>query len=139
MKIVPRDPWFNMDNFFDDLFTQRHLIEKESPFKPRVDIIEKEDHYLFVADLPGVEKEDINVSIQDDVLTIEAKIDEEKTSETDRMIRKERRSGLFSRSIGVGRNINIDEINAEFSNGLLKLTVPKPKDDIKEVHKIEIS
>eukprot|EP00831_Metopus_contortus_P028147 TRINITY_DN23470_c0_g1_i2.p1 TRINITY_DN23470_c0_g1~~TRINITY_DN23470_c0_g1_i2.p1 ORF type:complete len:122 (-),score=23.86 TRINITY_DN23470_c0_g1_i2:98-463(-) len=74
MNIVPRDPWFNMDNFFDDLFTHRHLIEKEGPFKPRVDIIDKDDSYVFIAELPGVEKEDINVNIQDGILTIEAKM-----------------------------------------------------------------
>lgn len=139
MNIVPRDPWFNMDNFFDDLFAHRHLIEKEGPFKPRVDIIDKDDKYVFVADLPGVEKKDINVSVQDGILTIEAKIDEEKTSETDRMIRKERRSGYFSRSINVGNNINADDIKAEFTNGLLKLTAPKPTQEVKEVHKIDIS
>ena len=139
MNIIPRDPWFNMDNFFDDLFAHRHLIDKESPFKPRVDIIDKEDKYVFVAELPGVAKEDINVNIQDGVLTIEAKMSEEKTSEKDRVLCKERRSGFFSRSINVGKNINADEIKAEFINGLLKLTAPKPKEEVKEVRKIDIS
>ncbi|MCW8995639.1 MAG: Hsp20/alpha crystallin family protein [Psychromonas sp.] len=139
MNIVPRDPWFNMDNFFDDLFTHRHLIDTEGSFKPRVDIIDKDNEYVFVAELPGVAKEDINVNVQDGVLTIEAKVNKEETSETDRMIRKERRSGFFSRSINVGKSINADDIKAEFINGLLKLTAPKPKETTKEVHKIDIS
>lgn len=138
MKIVPREPWFGMDNFFDDLFAHRHLISDSGSFQPRVDIIEKDDQYVFVAELPGVKKEDINVNFQDGVLTIEAKVNEEKTSETDRMIRKERRSGFFSRSINVGENIAPDEIKAEFINGLLKLTAPKPQKSSKEIKKIEI-
>lgn len=138
MNIVPREQWLNMDNFFDDLFTHRHLIEKEGPFKPRVDIIDKDDSYVFVAELPGVTKEDINVNIQDGVLTIEAKMNEEETSETDHIIRKERRSGFFSRSINVGKNINAADIKAEFINGLLKLTAPKPSETVKEAQKIEI-
>lgn len=138
MKIVPRDPWFGMDNFFDDLFAHRRLINDSSPFQPRVDIIEKDDQYVFVAELPGVKKEDISVNFQDGVLTLEAKVDEEKTSETDRMIRKERRSGFFSRSINVGESIAADEIKAEFTNGLLKLTAPKPQKSSKEIRKIEI-
>jgi HSP20 family protein len=138
MKIVPRDPWFGIDDFFDDLFAHRQLTNDSSSFQPRVDIIEKDDQYVFVAELPGVKKEDISVKLQEGMLTIEAKVDEEKTSETDHMIRKERRSGFFSRSINVGENIEAGEIKAEFTNGLLKLTAPKAKKSTKEVQKIEI-
>ena len=138
MNIIPRDQWLNMENFFDDIFTHRHLTEAEGAFKPRVDIIEKDNNYVFVAELPGVEKKDINVNIQDGVLTIEAKMNEETTSETDQMIRKERRSGFFSRNFNVEKSINVDEIKAEFMNGLLKLTIPKPTEAAKEAHKIDI-
>jgi HSP20 family protein len=139
MNIIPRDPWFNMDTFFDDLFAHRHLLDKEAPYKPRVDIIEKDDHYLFIAEFPGIDKKDISVNIHNGILTIEAQIEEESTSEADRIIRKERRSGFFSRSINVGDNINPDEIKAEFNNGLLKLTAPKPEHPPKETHKIDIA
>jgi len=139
MNIIPRDPWFNVDTFFDDLFAHRHLLDKEAPYKPRIDIIDKDDHYLFVAELPGVEKKDINVSLHNGILTIEAKTYEETTSETEQIIRKERRAGFFSRSISVGENINADEIKAELNNGLLKLTAPKPEQPTKETHKIDIS
>lgn len=139
MNIIPRDPWFNVDTFFDDLFAHRHLLDKEAPYKPRIDIIDKDDHYLFVAELPGVEKKDINVNLHNGILTIEAKTYEETTSETEQIIRKERRAGFFSRSISVGENINADEIKAELNNGLLKLTAPKPEHPIKETHKIDIS
>ncbi len=139
MNIIPRDPWYNVDTFFDDLFAHRHLLDKEAPYKPRIDIIDKGDHYLFVTELPGITKENVNVSLSNGILTIEAKADEEKTSETEHVIRQERRFGLFSRSISVGDNINADDIKAEFKDGLLKLTAPKPTASRKETQKIEIS
>ena len=138
MNIVPRDQWFNMDTFFDELFSNHSLESKEGTFKPRVDIIDKEDHYLFVAELPGVAKEDININMHNGILTIEAKIDEETTSEEDHVIRKERKSGFFSRNLNVGENIDADKIEAEFDNGLLKLTAAKPEKSTTEMHKIDI-
>lgn len=138
MNIVPRNQWLSPEHFFDDFFTFNKLKGKEGYFEPRVDIIDKDDSYVFVAELPGVDKEDINVHLQDGLLTIEAKVHEEKESETDNVIRRERRSGYFSRSINVGKNIKADEIKAELVNGLLKLTAPKVKQEVSDVHKIEI-
>lgn len=138
MNIVPRDSWFNMDNFFDDLFLNNNQTEQEGFFKPRVDIIDKGDHYLFIAELPGVAKQDINVSTHNGILTIEAKINEQHSTEKDQTIRKERREGFFSRSLNIGENIDADAIKAEFTDGLLKLTAPKPEKPLEETHKIAI-
>lgn len=139
MNIVPRSQWLSPEHVFDDFFALNKLKGKEGYFEPRVDIIEKDDQYVFVAELPGVDKEDINVQLQDGLLTIEAKVHEEKESEVDNVIKKEIRSGFFSRSINVGKNIKEEEIKAELVNGLLKLTAPKAKPAGHEVHKIEIS
>ncbi|HEY7866796.1 MAG TPA: Hsp20/alpha crystallin family protein [Psychromonas sp.] len=139
MNIVPRSQWLSPEHIFDDFFALNKLKGTEGYFEPRVDIIEKDDKYVFVAELPGVEKKDINVQLQDGLLTIEAKMHEEKESEVDNVIRKEIRSGFFSRSINVGKNIKEGEIKAELVNGLLKLTAPKAKPTGSEVRKIQIS
>jgi len=141
MNIVPRNQWLSPEHILDDFFALNKLKAKQGYFEPRVDIIEKEDKYVFVAELPGVDKKDINVQLQDGLLTIEAKMHEEKESEVDNVIRKEIRSGFFSRSINVGKNIKEKDIKAELVNGLLKLTAPKinPTGNGNEVHKIEIS
>jgi len=138
MNIVPRNQWFSPDHFFDDFFTHNKLRGKEGYFEPRVDIIDKDEKYVFVAELPGVDKKDINVELKDGLLTIEAKINEEKESETDNVIRRERRTGFFSRSINVGDNLKEGEIKAELINGLLKLSAPKKKPTSNEARKIEI-
>ncbi len=139
--MIPRDPWYNVDTFFDDLFVDRHLFNKEAPHKPRVDIIDRGKDYLFVAELPGIANESINVTTQGGILTIEAKTDKNELHDKEHIIRQERRSGTFSRSIDLGEEIDEDNIRAEFSDGLLTLTITKQVATTitQEVHKIDIS
>ena len=138
-NIIPRKQWLNPEHILDDFFALNKLKGGEGYFEPRVDIIEKNDKFVFVAELPGVEKKDISVQLQDGLLTIEAKMYEDKESEVDNVIRKEIRSGFFSRSINVGQNIKEEDIKAELVNGLLKLTAPKIKPTGSEIRKIKIS
>nr|WP_280520973.1 Hsp20 family protein [Shewanella salipaludis] len=107
-------------------------------FRPRVDVVEKEDHYEIIAELPGGQKNDINAQLEEGVLTIEAQVVEEKTSEKDKVICKERRIGYFSRSFNIGTNVTADEISASFDNGLLKLTAPKAHPVAEEKRRIAI-
>ncbi len=139
MNLIPREQWFDMDRIFDSFFSFKRHPDEHEFFKPRVDITEKDDHYEIVAELPGVKKEDINVQLSDGVLTIEAKMDEEQSSEEGKVIRKERRSGFFSRSFTVGTNINADDITANFENGLLNLSAPKFEPAIEDKRKITIN
>ena len=125
MSLLPREQWFDMDSFFDNFFGRKHKSEGEQFFSPRVDIIDKDDHYEIIAELPSVKKDDVSVQLHDGVLTIEARTSEETESEKDKVIRKERRSGFFSRSFTVGRNVSEQDIHAKFEDGLLKLSAPK--------------
>jgi len=139
MSLFPREHWFDMTHFFDDAFnSKRGLAEKEF-FAPKVDIIEKDQHFEVIAELPGVNKGDISVQLHDGVLTLEAKTEQESSSENDKVIRKERRTGFFSRSFNVGKGISADDIQAKFDNGLLTLTAPKLQEAIADKRKIEIS
>jgi HSP20 family protein len=138
-NIIPRKQWLSPEHILDDFLALNTLKGGEGYFEPRVDIIEKDDKYIFVAELPGVEKKDINVQLQNGLLTIEAKMHQDKESDINNVIRKEIRSGFFSRSISVGKNIKEEDIKAELVNGLLKLTAPKIKPKGSEIRKIEIS
>jgi len=139
MSLLPREQWFDMDNFFDNFFSSKHKGDNKSFFAPRVDITDKEDHYEILAELPGVKKEDVSVQLHDGVLTIEAKTSEETKSEKDKVIRKERRSGFFSRSFTVGNNVSANDIHAKFEDGLLKLSAPKVRDTEQEQRRININ
>jgi len=138
MNIIPRDNRFNMSHIFDDIFLNEPLKIKDDFFAPRVDVIDKKDCYVFVAELPGVAKEDIDVTLENGVLTIEAKVNDETESEKDNVIRKERKSGFFSRSINIGKEVKASDIKTELVNGLLKLTAPKLDKEVNDKHKIEI-
>ena len=92
---------------------------------PRVDIAEENGNYELVADLPGLKKDDIKVEIHDNILTLrgEKKLDEEKKEKNYRLA--ERFYGEFVRAFTLPENVNRDQIEAEFKDGVLKLTIPK--------------
>lgn len=106
-----------LSNFFDDSFGSL-----AGSFK--TDIIEKEDRFLIEAELPGMEKEDINIELEDQYLTITANKSEKVEQEEDNYIRRERRSGSFQRSFYL-ENVREEDINAEYDNGVLRVTLPK--------------
>ena len=137
MMLVPRKNDFDIfDNFFDDDFFPRkeHNLMK-------TDIREKKDKYLVDIDLPGFEKENIDLSLKNGYLNIHAKVNkEEHNKEEEKFVRRERFFGECSRSFYVGDDIKEEDIHAEFKNGILKITVPKKEleDKSKQVKQIEI-
>ncbi|MGD1049217.1 MAG: Hsp20/alpha crystallin family protein [Candidatus Krumholzibacteriaceae bacterium] len=92
---------------------------------PRVDIAENDGHYELTADLPGLKKDDIKIEIHDNTLTLrgEKKVEEEKKENNYRLA--ERYYGEFVRVFTLPENVNKDSIEAEFKDGVLKLTIPK--------------
>ena len=130
MMLVPRRNSFDLfDNFFgdDDFFTKKehHLM--------KTDIKEKKDKYIIVMDLPGYDKENINLELNNGYLEVTAKVEEKKDEgEDEKFVRRERFYGECSRSFYVGDDIKEEDINAEFKNGTLKVEVPKKEIENKE-------
>lgn len=88
------------------------------------DITEKQDCYILKADLPGFNKEDIKITINNNYLTIDAEHKEENKQETDRFVRRERKQGHFSRTFDI-QHVAAEEITASYTNGVLELALPK--------------
>jgi HSP20 family protein len=129
MMMIPRRHEFDL---FEDMFGESFFNEGESKLM-KTDIKEKKDKYIIDMDLPGYEKEDIKLQIQDGYLTVHANMNrEEKDEEKGKFVRKERYSGECSRSFYVGDNITENEIKAKFKNGTLTIEVPK-KEERKEL------
>lgn len=129
MMLVPRRNNFDLfDDFFgDDFFTRRQ------PSLMKTDIREKNDKYVIEMDLPGYEKENINLSLENGYLQVSAKVvQEDNDDEDERFVRQERYYGECSRSFYVGEDLTEEDIHAEFKNGILKVEVPK-KDETKEI------
>jgi len=123
-----RTPWGlfgDFDDVFDD-FWRPVRRENGGAFAPAVDVKESDNEYRIRADLPGVKKEDLDISLQDGVLTINAEAKQEKKEEKEgRVIRQERRYGKFVRSMRLGDTVDADKIKAEYKDGVLDLVLPK--------------
>ena len=104
------------------------------------DIQDTGKEYVLEAELPGFNKEDIHVDVQDGVLTISAK-HEEKQDEQDeksgKYVRRERRYGSYQRSFNLN-GVDAKNIQGAYENGVLKLTLPKEQPTVPETHRIEI-
>ena len=103
-----------------------------------VDIIEKENEFELTADLPGFDKKEINISIQDKVLSLIANHKSSSDSKESYRLR-ERNSKSFNRSFTLPENVIEEKINAKFKNGSLKITLPKVEKIEPEIKKIKIS
>lgn len=113
------------DTFFNDFF--RPVQRAETGDKvPAIDVHDGEGQYLVRVDLPGIKKEDINIALENGVLSISAETTQEDKQEEDgKLIRQERHYGKFVRSLSVGADVDPAAIKASFDNGVLNLTLPK--------------
>lgn len=117
-------PYNLVDSFFNDDFFKGFFAEPVGLSQLKVDVRDEKDKYVIEADFPGAKKEDISIDINDGVLTLSAKIGEEKNEEKDNYVYRERRYGSVCRSFSLD-NINDDKINAEYKDGVLKIDLPK--------------
>ena len=129
---------FDMDGVFDNFFSDSYVPSWfMGDNQMKVDIKENENEYIVEADMPGVKKEQINIELHNDRLTIAVETNEEVNEEKENYIRRERRSGSFSRSFYV-ENVKDDEIKARFENGVLSVLLPKEKSGISKRNRIDI-
>lgn len=126
MMLIPRRDNFDL---FNDFFGDDSFFTKRQPNLMKTDIKEKNNSYVIEMDLPGFSKENINLSLNKGYLEISAKTaKEEKDDEDERYLRQERYYGECSRSFYVGEDLTEEDINAEFKNGILKITIPKKEE-----------
>ena len=126
------DPFKAMEEFEKNFFGHQLPAFK-------TDIRETENAYVLDAELPGFSKEDIHAEVRNGYLTIHAerKANNEENSKENNYIRRERSYGSFTRTFTID-GINCDEISAAYKNGILTLTLPKPKQHAEEGRRLEI-
>ncbi len=107
-------------------------------WSPRLDVSETENGLEIVADLPGMEKKDIHVSLDGDLLTIKGDKKEEKETKDKQYHTIERRSGSFYRAVRLPIEVEKDKIEAGFKDGVLTLKLPKSKAAKEKIAQIEI-
>lgn len=120
------------DRFFDDSLekeffgTQNPLYGKHAKNLMKTDVKDVNDHYEVAVDLPGFQKDEVNVELENGYLTISAAkgLDKDQKDDKGHYIRQERYSGSCSRSFYVG-DIQPEDVHAKYEDGILKLTLPK--------------
>ena len=123
------------DVFFDRLWPE-HLRDEGEEVRPSVDFTEKDGKYYLTAELPGIDKENINVTVEDGYVTLSGKKEEKKEEKGSDYYLKETRYGSFSRSFRLPGKVAEDKIDATYKDGVL--TVEMPHEEEAETKKIEI-
>lgn len=119
-----------MNRLFDDFFgrslmSPSLLGESWSAFRPRLDIVERDEEIEISAELPGLDREDIDVSLSEDVLSISGEKRVEREEEKGSVYRMERSYGSFRRQVALPCEIEAGQVEANFKNGVLTITLPK--------------
>lgn len=131
-SVAAFDPFRELDEMERSFFGNGRNV---SSF--RTDVTDTGDAYKLEAELPGFKKDDIQIDVENDVLTISAKRSEEKKDEKHNVVKRERFYGSFSRSFDVS-GINVDGIEASYTDGVLTLTMPKKQELLPVSRRLEI-
>lgn len=117
------------DRMFENFFQPFRWIEEAgSDLVPVMDIIEREDEYVVRAEMPGVRKEDLDVTIENGVLTVSAEVRSPAEEKGERVIRQERRYGRYVRSLRLGTQVDEGKVKANLKDGVLELILPKAEE-----------
>ena len=119
--------FFNDDFFFGSLFPamEKALISNRGGWYPAIDVMEDKDQFTVKADLPGLKKEDIRVSCENGILTIEGDRRTETETKEKNYHKIERSYGRFVRSLNLGQVVDQAKIKAQYKDGVLELVLPK--------------
>lgn len=134
MGIVRYDPFRDLRSLQDEvnrLFTSNltRSFDDEGiargAWSPSVDIYENKDHIVLEAELPGMNREDFDLSVENNVITLRGERHFEKKDDSDKYHRVERAYGSFTRSFTLPQTVSAEGANAEYRNGVLRVTLPK--------------
>ena len=122
----------NIDNMFEDFFNkfehqtpQSLLSKREQGFYPQLDISETNSNYFLELDLPGVNKKDVSIKVDNNILTIKGKKELNKERKDNNFYTRERFYGDFQRSLSLPAGVDTDAIDADFKDGVLLIKISK--------------
>jgi len=129
-----------MNRLFNTFFDQPNPTSRGGTGRrwiPAMDLVEAGDNYVLRADLPGLSDEDVNVQLEDNVLTVSGERKAEHETEHEGYYRLERAFGEFSRSLTLPEGVDPDGVQAHFERGVLEIRIPKPEQ--KKPRQVQIS
>jgi len=133
MSLIRWNPYQNLvslpaeiNRFFNDFGVD--AWDTDTVWSPAVDITETEDGFEVKAEIPGMNKDEIKINYEDDMLTLSGERNQEKEEKNKNFHRIERRYGKFQRSFCLPNHIKADAIKANYKNGVLTVNIPKSED-----------
>jgi len=135
----------SMDEMFDRMFGLPHRVGaspsgQSSPGNAMlpVDILEKGDRFIVKAAVPGIKPEDLDIQIENEVLTISGELKQAAEEQDAKVYRREYTYGAFSRSIRLPRNLNLEAVEADFDNGFVTITLPRIEEQKPKALKVPV-
>ena len=121
------DDWFGFPAFPEFHDIDRKLYGKHAHHEMKTDVHEHDDHYEIDIDLPGFQKDELTLNLENGYLTVGAAkgLDKEHKDKKGKVIRQERYAGAMRRTFYVGEALTEEDIHAKYENGVLRLTIPK--------------
>ena len=121
------DDWFGFPAFPEFHDIDRKLYGKHAHHEMKTDVHEHDDHYEIDIDLPGFQKDELTLNLENGYLTVGAAkgLDKEHKDKKGKVIRQERYAGAMRRTFYVGEALTEEDIHAKYENGVLSLTIPK--------------
>jgi HSP20 family protein len=142
MAIVRWDPARELDtlqtefNRLFDVFSGSRPDARTHRWLPAMDLVESGENLVLRADLPGMKRDDVEIEVKENVLTIAGERRTDNEEKADGYYRVERASGRFSRSLTLPEGIDADAITADFTDGVLEVRIPKPEE--RKPHRVAI-
>ncbi len=134
-------PWMRMTDVLDELdrlMTWPTAMSEEAEYGPAVDVYETDDEVVVKAQLPGVKKEDVDVSIADNAITIRAETRREEEVEEEDYFRRELRYGTWARRLPLPTQIDEEQVTAKLSDGVLEVRAKKVEQPEEGGKKVEV-
>lgn len=130
MYLIRRNPATDFSRFVDRFFNEAYgdYEEDSVTWTPRVDVKENKDAYKIMADLPGMSKKDITISIDENVLTIKGERKTQEKQDDENCYCEERTFGSFQRSLRLPNKVDDNKVKAEYKDGVLQLILPKAEE-----------
>jgi len=141
MNLIPWRPFWDLDSFFDEGWLEPSERSRHSHLKtPRMDIYETEKEVVAKVEMPGVEADDIDVEVTEDVLKIEAKSEQKNEEKEKGYYRKEIISGFYRRMVPLPAEVKGEKAAADYEGGVLTVTIPKaePREKKEKVNKVKV-
>lgn len=143
MSLVQWNPFREVDNFTKDMWNMLDRFPFSRPFNlnggPKIDIYETNDEIIMKAEIPGIDKKDLNVSVDENYIRLSGQIKRSNEFSDENIYHSERFYGNFSRTIPLPVGIKPDQTTAEYKDGILTITAPKQETSKKKEKRIDIN